>query len=85
MRVDVYTSTTNSSKHLSVPEGQDPQKLNPVPTDPEVLSVRPHKKGVELDGPKPPVGIDPTDVKRQIADKGHAIHGTSVSGSSGAP
>ena len=79
MIIDVYKSTVNDDKYLSVPEGTDITVLDlPVDIDPDLLSLSPFKSSLELDLNKPRVGIDQENIKNQITEKGYAIHGAAM-------
>lgn len=77
MKIDVYTSSKNSRKFLSVKEDCDVSELAvPDDFDPDLRKVSPFKSKVDLDITGQRIGIDVADVKQQIARRGYAIHGT---------
>lgn len=79
MKIDIYKSTKNGDKYLSVPSGTDVTTLQlPENTDPDILSLSPFKTELELDPSKPRIALDQEDVKTQINDRGYAIHGATV-------
>ena len=79
MKVDIYKSTKNGYKYLSVPEGTDVTKLSlPAKTDPDLLTLSPFKTSLELDPSKPRVTLDQEDLISQIKEKGFAIHGAKI-------
>lgn len=71
MNVDVYISTKNGDKYLSVPAGADVNQL-------DLLSLTPLKTSLQLDLNRAMVGINQENVIKQIAAKGYAIHGANM-------
>lgn len=79
MNIDVYISTKNDNKYLSVLTGTNVNQLDlPDDIDPDLLSLTPFKTSLELDLSKPRVGINQEDIHKQITEKGYAIHGASM-------
>ncbi len=79
MKIDVYTSVKNASKHLSVPSGIDPSTLSLPPTfDPDLATVVPFKAQLDTENPASRTALDAQDVEAQIAAKGYAVHNSSV-------
>lgn len=79
MKIDIYKSTSNDNKYLSVPEATDITQLNlPDDLDPDLLNLSLFKPSLELDPGKPMVGINQEDVNKQISEKGYAIHGATM-------
>jgi len=79
VKIDIYKSTKNGDKYLSVPSGTDVTTLQlPENTDQDILSLSPFKTELELDPSKPRIALDQEDVKAQIDDRGYAIHGATV-------
>ena len=79
MKIDIYKSTKNDDKYLSVPEGTDIAQLNlPEDTDPDLLDVYLFKAEITLDLSQPRMGLNQEDIQNQITEKGYAIHGASV-------
>jgi hypothetical protein len=79
MKIDVYISTKNENKYLSVPAGADVNQLDlPDDIDQDLLNLTPFKTSLELDPNNPIVGINQEDIIKQITKKGYAIHGSSM-------
>ncbi|MCK5001825.1 MAG: hypothetical protein KAS57_02315 [Gammaproteobacteria bacterium] len=79
MKIDVYISTNNDDKYLSVAADADVNQLDlPDDIDPDLLSLTPFKTSLELDPNNPIVGINQEDIIKQITKKGYAIHGSSM-------
>ncbi len=79
MKVDVYISTKNGDKYLSVPAGADVSQLDlPEELGPDLLSLTPMKTSLQLDLSRAMVGINQEDVIKQITAKGYVIHGTNM-------
>ena len=79
MIIDVYKSTTNDDKYLSVPAGSDVNQLNlPEDLDPDLLDLTEFKTGLEIDLNMPRMGLDQESIHRQITEKGYAIHGANM-------
>jgi uncharacterized protein YcgL (UPF0745 family) len=79
MKIDIYTSTKNGNKYLSVPEGTNIEKLKlPDTVDPDILSVSPFKSSLKLDSNKPRIALDQNDVIKQIKEHGYALHGAKI-------
>ena len=76
MIIDVYLSTKDDDKYLSVPTGTDVNTLSlPDDIDPDLLDLTQFKTALELDHNNPIVGIDQRDIEKQITKKGYALHG----------
>ena len=76
MIIDVYLSTKDDDKYLSVPTGTDVNTLNfPEDMDPDLLDLTQFKTALELDQDNPIVGVDQRDIEKQIAKRGYALHG----------
>lgn len=79
MKIDIYKSTKNGDKYLSVPSGTDVTKVKlPVGVDPDILSLSPFKTELELDRGQPRIALDQEDVEAQINERGYAIHGATI-------
>ncbi len=73
--IDIYRSSTDRSKYLSVPSGSDlAQMLFPADTDGDYQSVSLYKQDVVLESGKPAIGLDVEDILGQIARSGFAFH-----------
>ena len=76
MKIDIYTSSTNGAKYLSVLKGTKLDSLDlPKDTDSDLLNLSPFRTRLELDANKEHNAIDEADVLKQIEEKGYAIHG----------
>lgn len=79
MKIDIYKSTKNGNKYLSVPAGTDMQKLIlPASADADMLTLSPFKTRLELDLSKQRAVLDQEDVMKQIQENGFAIHDAKV-------
>lgn len=79
MKIDIYKSTKNGNKYLSVPAGTDIQKLTlPASADADMLTLSPFKTRLELDLSKQRAVLDQKDVMNQIQKNGFAIHEAKV-------
>lgn len=78
MKIDIYTSSKNAGKHLSVPSGTELEKVTfPPGLDADLKTVKPFKATVDLSTPGL-VGLDASDIEHQINAKGFAVHSTSI-------
>ena len=67
MIIDIYKSTKNDDKYLSVPEGTDITQLSlPEDTDPDLLDVSLFKTGLELDTSQTRMGLNQTSSNRLV-------------------
>jgi len=79
MQIDIYKSTKNGNKYLSVPNGIDVESLQlPDSIDPDILTLSPFKTSLTLDPSKPRIALDQNDVMKQIEKNGFAIHGANT-------
>lgn len=79
MKIDIYKSTKNGNKYISVQENTDVEKLElPEDIDPDLLTLSPFKSSLDIDSSKPRIALDETDVMKQINEKGYAIHGAKI-------
>ena len=73
--IDIYRSSTDRSKYLSVPSGADlSQMLFPADTDSDYQSVSIYKQDVILESGKSAIGLDVEDILNQIQKSGFAFH-----------
>lgn len=81
MNIDVYTSNTNSGKHISAPAGVDvvPFASTVAATDPDYASLKTFKKNLTIQAGGTRIAIDEDDVIAQIEARGFALHKTSIS------
>ena len=79
MIIDVYRSTSDSEKYLSVPNVTDITQLKlPEDSDPDLFNLSPFKSGLELNPDQPVLGFNQKDIENQINEKGFAIHGATM-------
>lgn len=77
MIIDIYTSTKNGSKYLSVPKGTKVEGLQlPDSFDSDLLTLSPFKTRLELQADKPHAALDLDDIIKQIKKNGYAVHGS---------
>ncbi|MFM7010177.1 MAG: hypothetical protein ACKO0Z_12745 [Betaproteobacteria bacterium] len=80
MKIDIYRSTTDGGKYLSVPAGTDiGDFLFPSDIDADLKNVAPFKADIEIIPGRRAVGLDPDDISRQIEANGFATHGVRIS------
>jgi hypothetical protein len=80
MKIDIYRSTTNGNKYLSVPANTDMNDfLLPVDIDADIKNLTQFKESVNIDPERRSVGLDAVDITRQIEANGFAIHGITIS------
>jgi hypothetical protein len=80
--IDIYRSTTDRSKYLSVVGGTDIASMAfPADMDTDLHSVSPYKEGVEIQSGKPAMGLDVEDILGQLGRQGFAVHGLKFSAS----
>lgn len=76
MKIDIYTSTKNGSKYLSVPKGTKVASLQlPDSVDPDLLTLSPFRTRLELTPGKSHPALDQDNIIAQIEEKGYAVHG----------
>lgn len=79
MKIDIYTSTKNGNKFISVPAGTKIESMNlPASADQDILTLSPFRTRLEVDPGKPHTALDQKDVIKQIAENGYAIHGAKI-------
>lgn len=77
--LDLYRSSVDRTKLLSVPAGKNPLEITyPSDLDEDLHNVRPYKQNVHLERGQPALGLDVEDIFRQIAAKGFAAHALKV-------
>jgi len=80
--IDIYRSTSDRSKFLSVVGGTDIATMAfPADMDTDLYSVSPYKEGVEIQSGKPAMGLDVEDILGQLGRQGFAAHGLKFSAS----
>ncbi len=79
MKVDIYKSTKNSTKYLTVPADTDVQKYKfPADMDADLLSLSPFKTSLDINANDNRVALDSKQVIDDINKKGFAIHGAKI-------
>ncbi len=79
MKIDIYKSTKNGTKYLSVPAGTDVKKYKfPPNIDPDLLSLLPFKTSLDIKEEDNRVAIDSRQVINEINKNGYAIHGAKI-------
>jgi hypothetical protein len=82
IRIDIYRSTSDRSKYLSVVGGTDIADMAfPADMDADLHSVSPYKEGVEIQSGKPAMGLDVEEILGQLGRRGFATHGLKFSAS----
>lgn len=80
--IDIYRSTSDRSKYLSVVAGADIAGMAfPADMDADLHSVSPYKEGVEIRSGTPAMGLDVEDILSQLGRQGFAVHGLKFSAS----
>lgn len=79
MKIDIYKSTKNGDKYLSVAKGTKIEDLElPDSMDPDLLTLSPFKTRLEIDPQKTHAALDPIDILKQIEKNGYAVHGAKI-------
>lgn len=78
MLVDVYKSSSNPEKFLSVPAGTDIKKFDVAALDQDYQVVSAFKKGVDVDPSILRVALSSAEIIRDIGDHGFATHNAHV-------
>jgi hypothetical protein len=77
LKIDIYTSTKNGEKHLSVAKGTKIEDLElPDTIDSDLLTLSPFKTRLEVELTVEHNAVDQVDVIGQIEEKGYAVHGS---------
>jgi hypothetical protein len=80
--IDIYRSSVDRTKLLSVPAGTNPLELSfSSDLDQDLHKVLPYKSKVHLERDQPALGLDVKDIFAQIAARGYAAHQLKVSSS----
>ncbi|MDF1583091.1 MAG: hypothetical protein RQ733_01640 [Methyloprofundus sp.] len=75
MIIDIYKSTKNGNKYISVPKGTKIAQLGlPDSIDPDILTLSPFKTRLEIQPKKAHAALDQDDIIQQIETNGYAIH-----------
>ena len=79
MKIDIYKSTKNGNKYLSVPKGTKVENVQlPDPVDPELLTLSPFKTRLEITPGKAHYALDQDNIIEQIEKNGYAVHGAKI-------
>ena len=76
MKIDIYTSSKNGEKFISVQKGTKIEELSlPDTLDPELKVLSPFRTRLEIELGVEHNALDQDDVIAQIEENGFAIHG----------
>lgn len=76
MKIDIYTSSNNGTKYLSVRKGTKIEDLElPADIDTDLLTLSPFRTRLVLDADKTHSALDQADIIAQLEEKAYAIHG----------
>ena len=79
MIIDIYTSSINGEKYLSVQKGTKIESLElPESIDSDVLSLSPFRTRLELNPEKARDALDQSYIINQIEKQGYAVHGANT-------
>ena len=79
MEIDVYQSTKNRDKFLSVRAGSDVTTMTfPQDFDPDLTTLRPFREGLTIEASDKRIAMNSADIIDQIEQKDYATHGVSV-------
>ena len=79
MKIDIYKSTRNGNKYLSVPKGTKMESLQlQDPVDPDLLTLSPFKTRLEITPGMSHFALDQDNIIEQIEENGYAIHGAKI-------
>ncbi len=79
MIIDIYTSTKDGSKYLSVEKGTKVESLElPDSVDGDLLTLSPFKTRLEINKSKMHKALEQNDIIRQIETNGYAAHGSKI-------
>lgn len=77
--LDLYRSSVDRTKLLSVPAGKNPLEISfASDLDTDLHNVRPYKQNVHLERGQPALGLDVEDIFKQIVARGYAAHALKV-------
>ena len=75
MIIDIYKSTKNGNKYLSVPKGTKIAQLElPDSVDSDLLTLSPFKTRLEIELKNTHATLDQDDIIQQIERNGYAVH-----------
>jgi len=79
MKIDIYKSTKNGNKYLSVPAGIDVEKfVFPKDVDSDILTLSPFKTSLDISSNDNRIALDSHQVIDDIKQKGFSIHGAKI-------
>jgi len=79
LKIDIYKSTKNGDKYLSVVKGIKVEDLKlPDSVDPDLLTLSPFRTRLEIKPSKVHNALDQDDIIKQIEKNGYAIHGAKI-------
>jgi len=79
LKIDIYKSTKNGNKYLSVPKGTKMESLQlQDPVDPDLLTLSPFKTRLEITPGMSHFALDQDNIIEQIEENGYAIHGAKI-------
>jgi len=80
--IDIYRSSSDRSKYLSVLAGTILGEMAfPADTDSDLFSVSLYKENVDVERGKMAIGLDVESILNQIEASGYAVHGLQFSAS----
>ena len=75
MIIDIYKSTKNGNKYISVPKGTKITNLDlPDSIDPDLLTLSPFKTRLEIEPKKTHSALEQDNIIQQIETNGYAVH-----------
>jgi len=79
LKIDIYKSTKNGNKYLSVPKGTKMESLQlQDPVDRDLLTLSPFKTRLEITPGKSHFALDQDNIIEQIEKNGYAVHGAKI-------
>lgn len=76
MKIDIYTSSNNGTKFLSVLKGTKIEEVElPADIDTDLLTLSPFRTRLVLDADKAHSALDQANIIAQLEEKGYATHG----------
>jgi len=73
--IDIYKSTKNGNKYISVPKGTKITNLDlPDSIDPDLLTLSPFKTRLEIEPKKTHSALEQDNIIQQIETNGYAVH-----------
>jgi hypothetical protein len=79
LKIDIYKSTKDGNKYLSVPKGTKVESLLlSDPVDRDLLTLSPFKTRLEITPGKAHFALDQDNIIEQIEKNGYAVHGAKI-------